>query len=156
MLERHLRGARRLPPPGPAPINMLRRPGSAFLIQYVAAKNRVPVKLILGQDRRARAVAVRHEAMRVVFAHTELTSSQIGRAFNRHHASVLYAVGHVTRGSKARVERVADRIKAAERLSSLDRRLQWKARVLPIVQSNLGNCPPNALNCVSASENGHI
>jgi hypothetical protein len=156
MRESVAKRRRQLPPPGPAPINMLRRPGSAFLIQYVAAKTRVPVKVILGREQNARVVAARHDAMRTVFAHTELTSSQIGRAFNRHHATVLYAVGHVTRGSKSRVDREADRIRAQERVSSLNRRLQWKPPLIPAIPVIPAIFAESGLLLVSAAENGHM
>ncbi len=58
----------------------------------VADRHRISLCEIRGSSRRAELVAARHEAMWRMKRELRLSSTQIGRYFNRDHTSVLHAV----------------------------------------------------------------
>lgn len=75
---------------------------------------------ILGGDRRRRASRPRHAAMWLAFKTTPRSIADIGRAFGRHHTTVLYGIeAHERRlaanaAARRRSEALLDRFFAAE------------------------------------------
>lgn len=62
------------------------------LIAAVAATEGGTVADVLGADRRRRAARPRHAAMWLAFKIMPDSMSAIGRAFGRHHTTVLYGI----------------------------------------------------------------
>ncbi|MGV8955737.1 MAG: helix-turn-helix domain-containing protein [Cypionkella sp.] len=70
--------------------NMLALPSWKFILALVALKHGVLQRDILGVYRDKPLVAARHEAIALIYQHTLLRVSTIGRHFDRDHATVLF------------------------------------------------------------------
>lgn len=64
------------------------------ILEIVAETSGFPVEEITGKRRTAALVKARHQAMRQIRAETNLSTSEIGRLFNRDHSTVIYACNH--------------------------------------------------------------
>lgn len=63
------------------------------IIREIADKHQVPVEAIFGHSRAWGIVQVRKECIRAVHrARPDLTTTQLGRIFNRDHSTVIYAL----------------------------------------------------------------
>lgn len=102
-----------------APLTLLGACSPRFLLAYSAAKHGVTVEDILGHSRARAIVAVRHEAMALVYQHTQCSMPGVGRLFGRDHTSVLHAL-----------QKLNARRKLAELLPSADAARRTKSREL--------------------------
>lgn len=72
--------------------NMLAQPSWRFIVSLVALKHSVMQREILGIGRTRRVVAARHEAMALVYRHTQASMPAVGRYFGKDHSSIHYAL----------------------------------------------------------------
>lgn len=79
-------------PETPTPLNMLTPCSWRFLVAYAAAKHGFSVEEILGTSKPSPLALARHDAMALVFQHTQLSLPGVGRAFKRDHTTVIYAL----------------------------------------------------------------
>ena len=63
----------------------------------VCAAYGIDLEDMLGFGREKQLVAARHEAMRRARTRLNASTTRLGRAFKRHHTTVLYALGLVTK-----------------------------------------------------------
>ena len=61
----------------------------------ICQDHRIPMNALLGFRRHKTLVRIRHDAMRRAYHQTGASTTMIGRAFNRDHTTVLYAVGRL-------------------------------------------------------------
>ncbi len=67
------------------------------IIKTVAEGYKIPLRLIYSSNRDRKVVRARYAAMRAVWIlKPNLSSTQIGKKFRRHHATVLYALNCLT------------------------------------------------------------
>lgn len=81
---------------------MTPRDQSMAIVRRVAREYLLPVDEVLGPSRTKRAVASRKEAMQRLVDERDMSSSQIGRLFNRDHTTVLHALGRLSRRREIR------------------------------------------------------
>jgi hypothetical protein len=74
-----------------------RLPTLEQIARDVAARTGVPLALVRGRGRTARVVAARHEIWRRAHLEAGMTLEEIGRAFDRDHSTVSYAVTKLKR-----------------------------------------------------------
>lgn len=72
--------------------NMLAQPSWRFIVSLVALKHGVMQREILGRGRTRGVVAARHEAMALVYRHTQASMPAVGRYFDRDHSSIHHAL----------------------------------------------------------------
>lgn len=103
-----------LPPPPivvrqGAPFNFISSPAARNIIVLVALRHGVSFDDILGPRRYREVMAARHEAIRLVFTHTQLATTTMERLFNRDHTTILSSLGR-TNKNRAKGKMVRDRI----------------------------------------------
>ncbi len=82
-----------LPPPAKSDIlDMYAAPGWRFLLRLASLRHQIPAKDILSDKRSREIVAARSEAMAMVYQHTQLSTTIVGKMFNRDHTTVLHAL----------------------------------------------------------------
>lgn len=87
------------------PVNLINIPSWKIIVKLVALKHGVSFDEIIGPSRFKEIVLARHEAMRLVRQHTDISAKRIGLLFGgRDHTSVLYALGR--RGPKGVIHNV--------------------------------------------------
>lgn len=89
-----------------APIKLIGLPSAQVIIQLVAARRRMTPRELCGPHRDTKTYLARNEAIRIVYTHTTLSVSRIGRLFNRHHATILYSLGRSKKSPNARLNRI--------------------------------------------------
>jgi hypothetical protein len=75
-----------------APLNMLQLCSSRFLLAYAALKHGVKEVDILGAAKPVEIVAARHDAIRLIYRHTQHSMPAVGKIFNRDHTTILHAI----------------------------------------------------------------
>lgn len=84
-------------PPAPriprgAPLDMLAPASWRFLLKLACLRHRVPSKIILGPSRTRGAVAARHDAICLIYQHTQCSLPHVGRLLRRDHTTILHAL----------------------------------------------------------------
>lgn len=88
-----------------APVDMIGPTGLRFILAIVGAKHRLRPAQITEGGRDRPTYRARQEAIRLAYAHTRLSSSQLGTIFKRDHTTILYSLGHNMHSRSSRVER---------------------------------------------------
>lgn len=73
-----------------APLNMLEPPCGQFLITLAALRHGVTRKMILGPSRKRPLSVARHEAVAMIYQHTQQSLPGTGRMIGLDHTTVLY------------------------------------------------------------------
>lgn len=82
------------------PLDMLRPCSWRFLLRLAALRHRIPEQAIVGQSRQQSIAAARHDAIGMVYQHTQLSMPAVGRFFGRDHTTVLNSLRKLGREGK--------------------------------------------------------
>lgn len=75
--------------PHGVPLNMLAPPGWRFLLALACVRHRISSRAVLSPSRQVEIVAARHEAICLIFQHTQATLPQLGKQMRRDHTTIL-------------------------------------------------------------------
>lgn len=82
------------------PLDMLRPCSWRFLLRLASIKHRIPEQTILGSARMQTITEARHDAIAMVYQHTQLSMPAVGRFFGKDHTTVLHALRKLGRDGK--------------------------------------------------------
>ena len=85
-------------------LHLASAPTIARIQRETCAEHGVTIEAMLGKRRDAKVVQARHEAVRRAYKETQISLNQIGRAFLRHHCTILYVIGRLNR--RARLDKI--------------------------------------------------
>lgn len=83
-----------------APLNMLQPCSWRFLVMLASVRHNIPVPYILGKSRQRKIARARHEAIGLVYQHTQMSMPQVGGKFGRDHTTVLNSLRQVNATEK--------------------------------------------------------
>lgn len=82
------------------PLDMLLPCSWKFLLALAALRNDVTAEAIVGLARQPHVIRARHDAMALIYQHTQNSSPMVGRFVGRDHSSVLHALKKLGRKKK--------------------------------------------------------
>jgi len=82
------------------PLDMLAPCSWRFLLKLAAVRNGIPESYILGKSRKRTIAKARHDAIGLVYQHTQMSMPGVGKCFGRDHTTILNSLRQVGRTEK--------------------------------------------------------